>query len=55
MHHEKNELLSEDQHRILKILLKHMPTNAAVKLGVEILSINKNYLYDEALKIKKDD
>lgn len=55
MHHEKNELLSEDQHRILKILLNHMPTNAAVKLGVEILSINKNYLYDEALKIKKDD
>jgi 16S rRNA (cytidine1402-2'-O)-methyltransferase len=34
MHHEKNELLSEDQHRILKILLNHMPTNAAVKLGV---------------------
>jgi hypothetical protein len=26
-----------------------------VKLGVEILSTNKNYLYDEALKIKKDD
>jgi hypothetical protein len=32
-----------------------MPTNAAVKLGVEILNINKNYLYDEVLKIKKDD
>ena len=53
--HEKKELLTEDQHRILKILLNHMPTNAAVKLGVEILNINKNYLYDEALKIKKDD
>jgi 16S rRNA (cytidine1402-2'-O)-methyltransferase len=55
IHHEKKELLTEDQHRILKILLNHMPTNAAVKLGVEILNINKNYLYDEALKIKKDD
>jgi 16S rRNA (cytidine1402-2'-O)-methyltransferase len=52
---EKKELLNEDQHRILKILLNHMPTNAAVKLGVEILNINKNYLYDEVLKIKKDD
>jgi 16S rRNA (cytidine1402-2'-O)-methyltransferase len=55
IHHEKKGLLTEDQHRILKILLNHMPTNAAVKLGVEILNINKNYLYDEALKIKKDD
>jgi 16S rRNA (cytidine1402-2'-O)-methyltransferase len=55
MHHEKKALLTEDQHRILKILLNHMPTNAAVKLGVEILNINKNYLYDEALKIKKHD
>jgi hypothetical protein len=32
-----------------------MPTNAAVKLGVEILKVNKNYLYDEALKVKKHD
>ena len=55
IHHEKKELLTADQHRILKILLNHMPTNAAVKLAVEILNINKNYLYDEALKIKKDD
>ena len=55
IHHEKKELLTEDQHRILEILLNHMPTNAAVKLGVEILNINKNYLYDEALKIKKHD
>ena len=53
IHHEKKEVLTEDQHRILKILLNHMPTNAAVKLGVEILNINKNYLYDEALKIKE--
>ena len=55
IHYEKKELLTADQHRILKILLNHMPTNAAVKLAVEILNINKNYLYDEALKIKKDD
>ena len=50
---KKKELLTEDQHRILKILLNHMPTNAAVKLGVEILNMNKNHLYGEALKIKK--
>ena len=53
--HEKKELLNEDQHRILKILLNHMPTNAAVKLAAEILNMNKNNLYDKALKIKKYD
>ncbi|MSQ80708.1 MAG: 16S rRNA (cytidine(1402)-2'-O)-methyltransferase [Candidatus Methylopumilus sp.] len=55
IHYEKKELLTEDQHRILKILLSHMPTNAAVKIAVDILNINKNHLYNEALKIKKDD
>jgi len=55
IYHEKKELLTEDQHRILKILLNHMSTNAAVKLGVEILKVNKNYLYEEALKVKKHD
>lgn len=55
IHHEKKELLTEDQHRILKVLLDHMPTNTAVKLGVELLKVNKNYLYEEALKVKKHD
>jgi 16S rRNA (cytidine1402-2'-O)-methyltransferase len=43
-----------DPRRLLEILLQQLPLKQAVGLAAEITSVNKNALYEQALKIKKE-
>ena len=40
-------------HRILKLLLDHLPLKTAVKLAADITGEPRNALYDQALALKK--
>jgi 16S rRNA (cytidine1402-2'-O)-methyltransferase len=48
-HSDEQQLESE---KTLKILLKELPLKQAVKIAVELTGINKNELYDLALKLQ---
>jgi 16S rRNA (cytidine1402-2'-O)-methyltransferase len=43
-----------DPRRLLEILLQQLPLKQAVGLAAEITGVNKNALYEQALKIKKE-
>jgi 16S rRNA (cytidine1402-2'-O)-methyltransferase len=48
-------LISEEDERILKLLLAELPLKQSVKLATEITGAKKNALYEYALKIKNDE
>ena len=44
--------ISDDDERVLRLLLADLPLKQAVKLATEITGVKKNILYEFALKIK---
>ncbi|MCY1383380.1 hypothetical protein D9M69_715010 [compost metagenome] len=44
--------VSEDDERVLKLLMAELPLKQAVKLATEITGAKKNALYEHGLKIK---
>jgi 16S rRNA (cytidine1402-2'-O)-methyltransferase len=47
--------ISEDEERVLRLLLEDLPLKQAVKLATEITGVKKNILYEFALKIKDNE
>ena len=47
--------ISEDEERVLRLLLEDLPLKQAVKLATEITGLKKNILYEFALKIKDNE
>ena len=46
--------ISEDDERVLRLLLADLPLKQAVKLATEITGVKKNILYELALKLKDE-